>query len=120
MAVRRVEIDDRVAPAKRQAERALERDEQARTMRVGNDFEPRLSRADEQRMSDEIREREDAEAHQRILEQNARLARDVQQVLMDADRLADGLGSVDKRTRKDLQQIRSLLGRIRDRRTLPC
>jgi hypothetical protein len=119
MAVRRVRIDDRVPPSRRRAQRDLERDEQARTLWVQGNGEPRISPADEQEVTDAVRQREQAEARQCAREQNARLDREYTNVQLAVGRFADSLEDRNQRTRKQLQRIRKDLQEIRDRHIRP-
>jgi hypothetical protein len=96
------------------------------TLKVGPEVESRPSAADEQAFADQEQERRDAERRAEeathrveIRTKNAQLGQNVQEALLAVGRLANGLERVDGRTRKDLQQVRSLLRRIRERHTAP-
>lgn len=122
MVVRRVVIDDR-PHSRRNPQRELEREEQPRTIRIGNALEPRISAADEQLLADQAEEAREAELRRQAAVQNAEVARLARVAMVAVGRLGDGLQQVsriDGRTRKDLQRIRELLERIRERHTLPA
>ena len=90
----------------------VERQHQARTLKVGRKLEPRLSRADEQQLTDDVRRREDdAKATA-----DTDVDRSVDRVQQDIDSLRKTLrahGRLDKRAYRNLDRARLAVGRLR-------
>lgn len=120
---RRVVINDRSTPAPRKRTMAglqqeLRREVDARRLQG----EGRLSKEDEQRMTDEIRAREAAEARRRARADNEELLALTEEACAAAKRLIDkirSMGPLGDRTRKDYQEVRKRLRRMHSEHTLP-
>lgn len=86
-----------------------------RTIRTGRTVEPRLSRADERLLTEQVRERvREREAAEKD-ERAAEVARRIDHARQALDSLRKALGPLDRATYRDLDRARRALGAIQAR-----
>ena len=91
--------------------RAVEREHQPRTLKVGREIEARISKADEDRYADEARELQEAELRRK----RAEIERLITTVEDDLAELRRALGRLDRATYRRFDRIRRELGQLRTR-----
>jgi len=93
----------------------LEREHQARTLRAGQELEPRLSRADEQELADQARAKREAERAVAVAELERRIAAAQDAIREIRPALVRIAGGVSGRDYRNLDQARRELDKIKRR-----